>query len=177
LNTLFSVRAKMSTIAALGLLCAAGGTVTPIERLAGRYGRMFFGDMLDGSTFAASDRVDIVPVDRTHAYVRADLDFDNAHHCSLAGIAELAGDRLIYRERIAQPGNPLCRLTVYAQGNALVLDDERGSCQAYCGARGSFSDFRFIALSSRRAIVNPAALRRSPRYRAAIDDWKSAELE
>lgn len=163
-------RSAMIALALLGFTASA----LPLPKLlAGRYSRAFDNEMLDGSTYPAKDVVDIAPVDASHAYLHAELEFANAHHCSLAGIAAWTGDRLIYRERTAQPSDPLCRLSVSVQDKWLVLDDEGGSCRAHCGTRGSFSDFRSIRRVSRRPIPGLAALRHSARYRAAIDEWKS----
>ena len=109
--------------------------------------------MVDGSKFWSDDVVEIVPVDAAHAYFRAELAFYNGHSCSIAGVAKAVGNKLVYREKQASyDGGPTCRLTITTKGKSLLLDDGDGSCQSYCGARGSLSGFDFIPLSSKRPI-------------------------
>lgn len=132
--------------------------------------------MVDGSKYDSDDVVEIVPVDATHAYFRADLQFYNGHSCGIYGIAKAIGGKLVYAEK--QPmydGGAVCRLTITTRGKSLLLDDGEGSCQAYCGARGSLSGFDFIPLSSKRPIGYMARLKGSSQYKDAIDAWKSGK--
>ena len=50
-----------------------------------------------------------------------------------------------------------------------MLSDEDGSCQAYCGARGSLSEDSF-PLSSRRAIRYLPRLKASSEFKEALDE-------
>ncbi|MBW8911820.1 MAG: hypothetical protein JF564_08040, partial [Sphingomonas sp.] len=151
---------------------------SPISSLAGRYSKHFQNGMVDGSKFWSDDVVEIVPVDATHAYFRAELAFYNGHSCSIAGIAKTAGTTLAYREK--QPsydGGPTCHLTITTKGKSLLLDDGDGSCQSYCGARGSLSGFDLIPLSSKRPIGYMARLKGSGEYKQAIADWKAGKTD
>lgn len=162
----------------LGLAAVAAAPASPVTSLAGRYSKHFQNGMVDGSKFWSDDVVEIVPVDATHAYFRAELAFYNGHSCSIAGIAKTAGNKLIYSEK--QPsydGGPSCRLTITTKGKNLLLDDGEGSCQAYCGARGSLSGFDFIPLSSKRPIGYMARLKGSSQYKGAIDAWRSGKTD
>jgi hypothetical protein len=162
----------------VGLAAMAAAPASPVSSLAGRYSKHFQNGMVDGSKFWSDDVVEIVPVDPTHAYFRADLAFYNGHSCSIAGVAKTVGNTLVYREK--QPsydGGPTCRLTITTKGKSLWLDDGNGGCQSYCGARGSLSGFDFIPLSSKRPISYMARLKGSSEYKGAIDAWKSGKTD
>lgn len=162
----------------LGLAAIAAAPASPVSSLAGRYSKHFQNGMVDGSKFWSDDVVEIVPVDATHAYFRAELAFYNGHSCGISGIAKAVRDELVYREKQpAYDGGPTCRLTITSKGKSLLLDDGDGSCQAYCGARGTLSGFDFIPLSSKRPISYMARLKGSSQYRAAIDAWKSGKTD
>ena len=162
----------------LGLAAIAAAPASPVTSLAGRYSKHFQNGMVDGSKFWSDDVVEIVPVDPTHAYFRAELAFYNGHSCSIAGIAKTTGNKLLYSEK--QPsydGGPTCRVTITTKGKSLLLDDGDGSCQAYCGARGSLSGFDSIPLSSKRSISYMARLKGSSQYKDAIDAWQSGKTD
>lgn len=162
----------------LGLAAIAAAPASPVASLAGRYSKHFQNGMVDGSKFWSDDVVEIVPIDATHAYFRAELAFYNGHSCSIAGVAKAVGNTLVYREKQASyDGGPICRLTITTKGKSLLLDDGDGSCQSYCGARGSLSGFDFIPLSSRRPISYMARLKGSSQYKGAIDAWKSGKTD
>jgi hypothetical protein len=129
--------------------------------------------LVNGTIYPAEQFVEVAPIDRMHAYIRAELAFANAHQCGIFGVARVVGEKLVYAERVAQPGDRPCRLSVSRAGNMLLLDDDGGTCQAYCGAGASLSNFRFIPLSSRQPIMDLARLTQTDEYRAAIKDWKS----
>ena len=162
----------------IGLAAIAAAPASPVDSLAGRYSRHFQNGMVDGSKYWSDDVVEIVPVDATHAYFRADLQFYNGHSCAISGIARAAGGKLVYREK--QPsydGGPTCRLTITTKGKSLLLDDGDGGCQSYCGARGSLTGLDFIPLSSKRPISYMAKLKGSSQYNDAIAAWKAGKTE
>jgi len=162
----------------LGLMAIAAAPSSPVTSLAGRYSKHFQNGFVDGSKYWSDDVVEIVPVDATHAYFRADLQFYNGHSCSIAGIAKTAGAKLVYREKQASyDGGPVCHLTITTKGKNLLLDDGNGGCQSYCGARGSLRGFDFIPLSSKRPISYMARLKGSSQYTGAIDAWKSGKTD
>ncbi|WP_066590424.1 hypothetical protein [Sphingomonas pruni] len=162
----------------LGLAAIAAAPASPVTSLAGRYSKHFQNGMVDGSKFWSDDVVEIVPVDAAHAYFRAELAFYNGHSCSIAGVAKAVGNKLVYREKQASyDGGPTCRLTITTKGKSLLLDDGDGSCQSYCGARGSLSGFDFIPLSSKRPISYMARLKGSSQYKGAIDAWQSGKTD
>lgn len=162
----------------LGLAAIAAAPASPVSSMAGRYSKHFQSGMVDGSKYWADDVVEIVPIDAGHAFFRAELAFYNGHSCSIAGVAKAAGGKLVYSEK--QPsydGGPTCRLTITTKGKSLLLDDGDGSCQSYCGARGSLSGFDLIPLSSKRPISYMARLKGSSEYKSAIDAWKSGKTD
>lgn len=157
----------------LALLGIAMARPSPISELAGRYSRSFDGELANGAIYKGEQVVEVVPVDRTHAYVRAELDFANAHHCGIFGVASVVGEKLVYLERVGQPGEEPCRLSVSRAGTSLLLDDGGATCQAYCGAGGSLSNFQYLPFSLKRPIRNLAKLKQTDEYRAAIEEWES----
>ena len=162
----------------LGLMAIAAAPASPVTSLAGRYSKHFQNGMVDGSKFWSDDVVEIVPIDATHAYFRADLAFYNGHSCGITGVAKAVGSKLVYSEK--QPmydGGPTCRLTISAKGKALLLDDGDSSCQGYCGARGSLSNYDFIPFSSKRPISYMPRLKGSSQYKDAIAAWKSGKTD
>ena len=162
----------------LGLAAIAAAPASPVTSLAGRYSKHFQNGMVDGSKFWSDDVVEIVPVDAAHAYFRAELAFYNGHSCSIAGVAKAVGNKLVYREKQASyDGGPTCRLAITTKGKSLLLDDGDGSCQSYCGARGSLSGFDFIPLSSKRPIGYMARLKGSSQFKQAIADWKAGKTD
>ena len=165
----------MKTIAVLALAAIAAAPASPVTALAGRYSKHFQNGFVDGSRYWSDDVVEIVPVDATHAYIRADLQFYNGHQCGIAGIAKAAGNTLVYREKeiSAYEGKQPCTLTVSIKGKSLLLDDG----EAYCGARGTFSGYGFIPAASKRPITYMARLTGSQEYRGAITDWKAGKVE
>jgi hypothetical protein len=166
-------------IVVLALAAIAAAPASPVTSLAGRYSRHFQNGLVDGSKFWSDDVIEIVPVDASHAYFRADLMFYNGHTCGISGIARAVGRTLVYAEKSAPTyqGAKACRLTISTKGKALLLDDGDGSCQAYCGARGSLSNYDFVPYASKRPITYMAKLKGSTQYQSAIDDWKSGKVE
>lgn len=163
----------------LALLAIAAAPASPVTALAGRYSKHFQNGFVDGSKYWSDDVVEIVPVDATHAYIRADLQFYNGHQCGIAGIAKAVGSTLVYREKevSAYEGQQPCTLTVSIKDAKLLLDDGEGTCKAYCGARGTFSGYDFIPAASKRPITYMAKLKGSDEYKGAIEDWKAGKVE
>jgi len=169
---------KLILIAALAAIAAA--PASPVTALAGRYSKHFQNGFVDGSKYWSDDVVEIVPIDATHAYFNASLQFYNGHECSLTGIAKAVGNKLVYKEKevtaMGDVDKP-CTLSISASGKDLLLDDAGGTCKANCGARGTFSNFRFVPLSSKRPITYMAKLKGSDEYKSAIADWQAGKTE
>lgn len=164
-------------LAALALTAVVAGPASPVTALAGRYTKHFQNGFADGSKYWSDNVVEIVPIDATHAYFRAELDFFNGHQCSIYGVAKAVGKKLVYSEKEETGSGNICKLTISASGKDLLLDDGEGSCKAYCGARGTFSNYRFIKLASKKPITYLAKLKGSEEYKGAIEDWKSGKTE
>jgi hypothetical protein len=162
---------------AAALLVAAGPAApSPVTALAGRYSHHFRNGLVDGTVYFSDDVVEIVPVDASHAYVRAELQFYNGHMCSLAGVAAADGDALVYRapvDEVSSGNAGPCTLTLRRTGARLGWDDG-GSCSGYCGARGSFHGGS-LPWSSKRPISYLRRLRASSEYRDALSEWRSGK--
>jgi len=165
---------RLIALALAGALLVASGpsALDPVKALAGRYSSHFRNEMADGTAYGSDDVVEIVPVDANHAYVRFSLEFANLHVCDLAGIAERAGNALVYQGLPGDIGEErrTCRLTVRRQGKRLAWDDDY-SCKAHCGARGGFNS-GFVPWSSKRPITYLARLKRSRQFQTAMSEWR-----
>ena len=141
------------TLAALAIATAATAADTPMQELSGRYTHRFKNGNVDGDVYYTTDVVEILPIDGDRAMVNLDLNFFNGHSCSVAGIARLAGERLIYREEEPNPwSDGGCQLEVWRDGGKLRWTEAEGtSCQSHCGARGGLSVGE-ISYRSRRRI-------------------------
>eukprot|EP01136_Pigoraptor_vietnamica_P030570 Opistho-1_new@90013 len=171
---------RVLAIAALTAIAAA--PASPVDSLAGRYSEHSRNGLVDGTVFWSDDVIEIVPVDRNHAYIRFALHFYNGHECSISGVAKAVGNRLVYQEPKDEIyGDRRCKLSVWRSGDRLVwadaLEDGDGidTCSAYCGARGSFKGDHGLAASSRRRITYLPRLKASSQYRDAIANWKAGK--
>lgn len=158
------------------LLLAAGPSASdPVRALAGRYSWHFRNGLVDGSSYWSDDVLEVVPVDATHAYIRAATQFYNGHSCSLAGVGAAEGDAIVYRDPApADAYYPRCVLTVRHAGDKLSFDDSDGGCKKYCGARGGFHNAS-LPWASKRPIRYMPRLKGSAEYRAAITEWKTGK--
>lgn len=162
----------MRALLALPLLLAAGPAGDPVQDLAGRYYRQFANGTVSGEKYTGEDIVEIVPVTPRAAYVRLSLDFFNGHVCGLYGIATVDRDTLVYRDpRDPGEGGKPCVLTIRRAGAKLAWNDAEGSCQSYCGARGSLNGD--LPFASKRPIRYLPRLKASRQYREAIEEWRT----
>lgn len=173
-------RAGIGIAIGLCLASAVGSAAvapSPVAALAGQYSRHFQNQLVSGEAFFSDDIVEIVEIDPGHAYVNFDLNFYNGHTCGLYGIAAVDGGALVYREPADKtlPGQERCTLTIRRKGSRLTWDDG-GTCQAYCGARGSFGDGD-IAWSSKRRISYIARLKSSSEYKQALAEWHTEHAQ
>ena len=151
--------------AALGAVAAAG-PASPVIGLAGHYVDRST-DPLAGTPLVST--LDILPLDREHAYVDAALFFPNGFNCGLSAVMQAERDRLSYVE----PGGERCRVTIRHVGRNVVISDGEGDdCRSHCGMNAEMEGE--FAATSRRAIADPAQLRRSADYRSAITAWRRA---
>ena len=162
------MRALGAVLAAIVVAGSAVAAPSLPEALAGVYKTHFKNGLVSGETYVSEDILEIVPTGPGAAYVRTHLEFYNGHECALSGIAHVEGADLVYREPPASKvGDRSCVLHVARKGSKVVLSDEEGSCQAYCGARGSLSDDSF-PVSSRRAIRYLPRLKASSEFKEAL---------
>jgi len=166
---------------ALGLgaahMAGAAAAPSPVAALAGQYSDRFQNALVSGETYFSDDIVEIVPVDSRHAYVDFDLNFYNGHTCGLTGIAAAQDGALVYREPAdkALSGHDRCVLTIRRKRGRLIWDDG-GTCQAYCGERGTFSG-GYMLWSSKMPVPDLARLRRSAEYRRALAEWRTGHAQ
>ncbi len=164
---------RAGALMAVACLGATAPDSSPVDQLAGRYGRHFINGLMDGTRYWSDDVVEIVPVDARHAYARLRLEYGNGHQCALSGIVAVEGVSLVYHE----PGDGAgghCRLSIRHDGAALRLDDGDRSCWAYCGARGTLSIIS-LPWKSRRPITYLPRLKASREYAEAVAAWRKTK--
>lgn len=156
--------------AAVALLALGAASPAPLDpaKLAGVYTVDFTNGLVTGETYRSENLLEIVPTAPGAAYVHTELEFYNGHSCALWGVAHVEGTELVYRSRQEPltPGDAPCVLHVFTKGGKVMLDDQ-GTCQAWCGARGTLSGIDF-PLSKRRPIRYMASLKASREYAEAL---------
>jgi hypothetical protein len=139
-----------------------------LAKIAGVYKRGFQNADVSGRQYRSEDVVEIVPLDRTSAYVRVRLNFFNGHLCAIYGVAHPEAGALVYRPP-PEPGRAgRCALGIRVDRRQLSFDDPDGACrESWCGVRGGFAHATLPA-ASRRPIRYMARLRASREFRHAI---------
>lgn len=130
--------------------------------------------------FRAENILEVIPYREGRFYINTEI---NGHHaCTLSGIAEIEGSRLVYR---SVPGEddplPACTFSVRLQGGRIVFDDAEGACRKlYCGASAGFDEVSFDA-KTRRRIGSLSKIRSSAGYEEAVSvyerllQWQAAQ--
>ncbi|MBB3021132.1 hypothetical protein FHR70_004222 [Microvirga lupini] len=124
--------------------------------------------------------LEIVPYEQGKFYINTQI---NGHHaCTLSGIAEVEGSRLVYR---SVPGEddpwPACTFSIQLQASRIVFDDAEGACRKlYCGASAGLDGVSFDT-KRRRPLGNPSRIRSSAGYEEAVEvherllQWRAAQ--
>lgn len=163
--------------ALLTLSCLAGLAAWPAlsygqsldpNSLAGVYKHRFKNAFVSGVTYDSENIMEIVPIASDRAYIRLSLQFYNGHTCSFAGIARVAGERLIYRA--SGPNSDPCELSFIVSDGTIIVHDKDGQCRKYgCGARGGYENLKF-SLTKRREIRYMDRLKASMEFKEALEE-------
>jgi hypothetical protein len=151
----------------LALSAAAGPASLDPALIAGRYGYHFPNGDVDGNTGWSDDVLEIVKLDRSRFYVRVETHFFNGHSCSIAGVAHAEARALVYRDPQRPDESRQCVLRITGTRSKILIRDNEGGCQMYCGSRGGFASTEFPR-KSRRPITYMPLVRRSAEYRDAL---------
>lgn len=170
----------LSTCLWLGPATARAEPLT-IRDLAGLYRVPVTVDFLQPERPLRTEHVlEIVPHGQGNFYINTEI---NGHHaCTLSGIAEVEGSRLVYR---SVPGEddpwPACTFSVRLQANRIVFDDAEGACRKlYCGVSAGFDGVSFDT-KRRRPLGNLSRIRSSAGYEEAVEvyerllQWRTAQ--
>ncbi|WP_152568917.1 hypothetical protein [Microvirga sp. BSC39] len=117
--------------------------------------------------FRTEHVLEIIPYGQGSFYINTQI---NGHHaCTLSGIAEVEGSRLVYR---SVPGEddpwPACTFSLRLHAGRIVFDDAEGACRRlYCGVSAGFDNVSFDA-RSRRPLGNLSRIRSSAGYGEAV---------
>jgi hypothetical protein len=176
--------AALPALLLLNTQCAAPHVTSDahalVEATEGLYQEKHQVRSVDGDDEPAEDVLEIVRVDPTHVFVRVVTHFDIGHSCSVFGIATFENDSFVYRTRQwLRDEESACMLRVTATRDRLSITD-RGpggisTCRSFCGARGDLSEFT-VSRTHRRAIPNPALLKRSDEYIEAVKEFNERGL-
>jgi hypothetical protein len=132
---------------------------------------------VDGHSEAAEDVVEVVQYDATHVFMRIVTRFDNGASCGLSGIASREDNAFVYRTRVLPSDDRLCTLVVDVGPGALRITDRQepdgiGTCNAFCGVRGSLSS---VVLGHRHRLLaeDVARLQQSVEFAEAEQEFKA----
>jgi hypothetical protein len=151
----------------LSAVCA-GAADLDLNRVAGLYVSTFMNGDIAGDKYWSDDVLEIVKVSRSTAYFRTYLSFFNGHECSLSGVAQVAGQSLVYADPKIQ-----CELRLDVANGKITFADKDGACRQWnCGMRGMFNGEKF-KLSSRRRITYMAKLLASVQYLDAVKEYQA----
>jgi hypothetical protein len=118
--------------------------------------------------------LEIVRYDQDNAYIRTRLNHPvTGNLCSVWGIADVQGSRLIYQSGGIQDGVPSsCTLAVKFEKGEVLFNDRDRQCESQlCGANVHFSQFAFKS-SDRRRITYLERVRKSRQYQEAVAEYE-----
>ena len=149
---------------------------TLIKKIEGVYKHRFENGLVSGEKYQSEDIVEVVRYSDDAIYFRASLQFYNGHTCGISGIAKFSNDAFVYTSDRYQAEPKVCRLTLSSKKGALHItdraDDESSStCSAYCGARGSLSNYE-IAQTKKRKIRYMPLILKSRQYVEAVEEYQ-----
>lgn len=132
--------------------------------------------MAAGTTYESENIVEIVAVDPTHLYIRAELQFFNGHTCSISGVAGAEGKAFVYHAAKPDYDGSLCTLKVTPGVDGVEMTDRvtpesAASCRMYCGVRGNLT--RTIPNKEKRPIRYMALLKNSAQYKKAVAEMRA----
>lgn len=154
-----------------------------ISELEGVYKNRFTNMLYDGpgEKYTSEDIVEIIRYSDDEIYFRVELKFSNGHSCSKWGIAKYSNSEFTHKSS-EEPiiGTESCSLKISTNKKNLIITDRqnnssKSTCQQYCGARGSLSDYK-ISLSKKREIKYLPIIKKSDQYIQAIDEYEKINL-
>lgn len=161
------------------LVAAEAAPAAAIAQIAGVYKHRFKNGIIApgkapmeaDTPYESEDIVEIVAVDPTHVYIRAELQFYNGHSCSISGVAGAEGKAFVYHDPAPDYDGSLCTLQLTATADGVEMTDRVGpgsgsSCSRYCGTRGGLT--RAIPKAEKRPIRYMALLKNSAQYKKAV---------
>ena len=125
-----------------------------LSEVAGVYKNRFKNSTVNDEDYESEDILEIVPINKTAAYVRMELDFFNGHSCSLSTVFEYEGkgEFIAFADDVRAPGDG-CTLKMEVGDKVLrFFDISKGvnDCKIHCGARGSLDEVEFSRSKKRR---------------------------
>jgi hypothetical protein len=143
-----------------------------IKKIEGVYKNRFENGLVSGEKYQSEDIIEIMPYSTDSIYFRISLQFYNGHSCGIYGIAKYRDNAFIYKSGDEQT----CTLKISSDENALRITDRLtptsvSTCSAYCGARGSLSNYD-IGVAKKRKIRYEAIILKSKQYTEAVEENK-----
>lgn len=116
--------------------------------------------------------LEIVPYNKEAVYFRIHTYFDNAHVCSLYGIAN-ALDKTTLRYE-SKGSYDQCVLNIKFSGNKIVFSDPNSSCREMsCGARGGYDRDDRFQMKQKLKIRYMKLLLNSREYKEAVAKYEN----
>ena len=145
-----------------------------LSEVAGVYKKRFKNSTVNDEDYESEDILEIVPINKTAAYVRMELAFFNGHSCSLSTVFEYESNRafIAFADDYRAPGYG-CTMKMEVGYKALrFLDISKGAndCKIHCGARGSLDEVEFTR-SKKRKIRYMSRLVNGRHFKSATENY------
>lgn len=156
---------------------AEDASIELIKNIEGVYKHRFENGLVSGEKYQSEDIIEIVKYTDNSIYFRVSLQFYNGHVCGIYGIAKYEGNAFVYANNADKTEPQACTLKISADKDALHITDRidansSSTCRAYCGMRGSLSDYD-ISRDKKRKIRYLPIILKSRQYNEAVEEFKS----
>ena len=177
IGTTYAVDEQKSTIRNTS---SAADAQKLLSEVAGVYKKKFKNSTVNDEDYESEDILEIVPINKTAAYVRMELDFFNGHSCSLSTVFEYEdkGEFIAFADDVRAPGDG-CTLKMEVGDKVLrFFDISKGvsDCKIHCGARGSLDEVEFTR-SKKRKIRYMSRLVNGRHFKSATENYSVEVLE
>ena len=116
--------------------------------------------------------LEIIPYDKERVYFRIHMYFDNAHPCSLYGIANVLEN--LELQYVTGGLYDKCVFGIKFSNGKINFSDPGYNCQNIsCGARGSYDGLSFFKMKQKRKIRYLPVILESREYEEAVNEHKN----
>ncbi len=120
--------------------------------------------------------LEIIPYDLENAYFRIHMYFDNAHPCSIYGIASVSKNSEL--KYVTEGLYDKCVLNIKFSNDKISFSDSGNNCKYMsCGARGSYDGLDFFRMKQKRKISYLPVILGSREYEEAVNEHKGIKVD